>query len=142
MQIEVSNGELFDKISILTIKSENIEDKDKLKNIFHELEYLRKIVGSWANWHYRIPGLYVDLLNVNSALWKVEDDIRILDKKVFPLSTWECRNISTNYLPKPVVEYLELAQMVYVLNDRRSKIKKEINQLTNSNIVEEKSYQN
>ncbi len=123
IRIEVSPGELLDKISILEIKSERIADAEKLKNIRHELGLYGDIRES------RIPGgaamdaLIRDLKAVNEILWEVEDEIRDCEAR---------RDFGARFV--------ELARTVYRTNDRRAAIKREINVLCGSSIVEEKSY--
>ena len=123
IRIEVSPAELIDKISILEIKSERIGDPDKLKNIRRELGLYRDIRMS------RIPGgpaldaLILDLKTVNETLWEVEDEIRACEAR---------RDFGDRFV--------ELARSVYRTNDRRAAIKREINALCGSSIVEEKSY--
>jgi len=145
MEIEVSNGELLDKITILKIKSEKIADKQKLKNVKRELEYLYDKTRAW--WHYwyaELFELYEELFSVNRNLWDIEDRIRELDSEVFPLEQYGEHSsvpfVPYFFLPEKVCEYMEYARMIYNLNDRRSEIKKEINIITQSNIVEEKSH--
>lgn len=147
MKIEVSYGELFDKLSILEIKSEKIKDEEKLKNVNYELAMLDEVRGKWSDWHDSTCSLYQELLKTNKELWEVEDKIRALDDKVFPVEKyihpsrrsvdptvpWEKKSAA-------VLEYLFLAREVYTLNDWRAKVKKQINLLNKSAIVEEKSY--
>lgn len=117
--VPVSLGELYDKISILRIKEGRIEDNNKLLNIKKELELLLKIAEEHPIDHY----YYYDLFNINSSLWGVEDNLRELEKQeLFDDS------------------FINFARRVYVLNDKRSKIKKEINEKYSSDIIEEKSY--
>ena len=125
MKIEVSNGEIVDKMTILELKLDKIENKTQLDNIAKEWEDLNDCVMHL----FQIFGdktLYnkVDELSeINSQLWDVEDWIR------------ECE--SEQRFDK---EFVELARSVYKLNDQRSEIKRHINLLTKSNFVEEKSY--
>lgn len=126
MKIKVSNGELIDKLTILEIKMSKITDLDKLNNIRNEWELLSpkvdKVYSSVAV--EGLADLQQDLYNVNLTLWNIEDQIR------------ECeRNESFGE------DFIELARSVYYQNDERSQIKKEINILTCSSIVEEKSYE-
>lgn len=121
MEIEVSVGEIVDKLSILQIKTENITDNDKLKNITKEYLYLHEIVFSKLNISH--DDQYVRLLEVNRELWDIEDKIRDKERdKEFDS------------------EFIELARSVYFTNDKRAEIKKEINLNYNSTFVEEKSY--
>jgi len=120
MQIEVSNGELLDKLSILEIKFERIKDPVKLAHVQHEFEIIRQ---SAAKLLQQIPGQYQKLRQVNEALWKIEDRIREIEAE-----------------QRFDQEFIETARMVYRYNDQRASIKKEINQLTGSELIEEKSY--
>ena len=116
----VSLGELYDKISILEIKKDHIKDEEKLKNIDFELSELLSIAKN-----YPIESdLYIKLKRVNLSLWDIEDNIRIKEKNK-KFDEW----------------FINLARSVYFTNDERSDIKKEINQLYGSQIVEEKSYE-
>jgi hypothetical protein len=121
MKIEVSIGEIVDKLSILQIKLENIKDEDKLVNIKKEFNYLYDIV--FKNLKIQLDD-YKRLLNINSQLWNIEDDIRDEERA----KRFENR-------------FIELARAVYVTNDERSRIKKDINIKYGSEFVEEKSYQ-
>jgi hypothetical protein len=121
MKVEVSNGEIVDKIAILKIKSERITDVDKLKNIYTELnELLPLLVDIGINMDSE---LFIELYNVNSELWVVEDDLRELERN---------RDFGD--------EFIRLARSVYYTNDRRFGVKKRINLETSSKFVEEKSY--
>lgn len=137
MKIEVSHGELFDKLSILEIKSEKIKDEEKLKNVNYELAMLDEVRGEWSDWHDSTCSLYQELLKTNKELWEVEDKIRALDDKVFPVEKYTAEGGKSFF---SVLEYLSLARAVYTLNDWRAKVKKQINVLNKSAIVEEKSY--
>ena len=116
----ISVGELFDKITILEIKREFIEDI-KRKNVKKELDLLLKIVDQLE---IKIKkSLYDQLKDINKKLWLIEDEIRIQEKN--------------NLFDE---QFILLARSVYKNNDERSRIKREINTLFNSNIIEEKSY--
>jgi histidyl-tRNA synthetase len=115
MLVEISKGELIDKITILEIKDEKITDPEKLKNVRHELETIRKL-------EFPTP-VKEKLMEVNRKLWDVEDDLRLLEKR-----------------GKFDDEFIEKARSVYKLNDERSRLKKIINIEEGSNIVEEKSH--
>jgi len=120
MQIEVSVGEIVDKLTILEIKKENIQDPTKLDNIVREYVYLSKIV-------FEDLGVsmldYSPLKEVNKVLWDIEDEIREKERaKVFDES------------------FVDLARKVYITNDARAALKKEINIKYNSLFTEEKSY--
>ena len=125
MKIEVSNGEILDKITILVIKSKKITDPIKLKNINNELDELKSfldVVGYESN--STVNSLVKELESVNEKLWNVEDKLRDKERsKQFD------------------DEFIKLARDVYFTNDERSKIKKHLNEVTNSKLVEEKSYQ-
>ena len=123
MQIEVSIGEIVDKYTILTIKAARIQDPAKLENINKELNYLIDILQK-EDPLMTDYSLTKALLEVNKALWNVEDDIRDLER---------AKDFGK--------EFVTLARNVYKLNDKRADIKKEINMKHGSNFVEEKSYQ-
>jgi SMC interacting uncharacterized protein involved in chromosome segregation len=118
VEIPVSVGELIDKISILEIKSERITDTDKLINVRRELDCLLKVARD-----YRVPDLERPLKQVNEQLWDVENALRVLESK----------QDFGDY-------FIELGRSVYVLNDQRAAIKKQINVAVGSALVEEKSY--
>ena len=124
MKIEVSNGELLDKISILELKMLKITDKEKLDNILTEFNSLNPLcVVLFEQFGSELQKLYLQLAKVNSKLWDIEDWIRDCERE--------------NRFDK---EFIELARSVYITNDERSKLKKEINILTESILTEEKSY--
>lgn len=120
MEIEVSIGEIVDKLSILHIKKQNITDDSKLINVIKEYDYLHEIV---------FERLHIDdvdfqkLVDINYKLWIIEDDIRDKERES------EFDDI-----------FIKLARSVYFTNDERAKIKKDINIKYGSNFVEEKSY--
>lgn len=120
MLIEVSIGEIVDKLSILELKKINIKDEDKLKNIIKEYDYLYDIVFN----ELKIDqDDFLSLFNINQTLWEVEDRLRNKEKiKAFNS------------------EFVELARLVYITNDKRADLKKLINLKYNSTFVEEKSY--
>jgi len=120
MQIEVSIGEIVDKLSILQIKLENITDEGKLVNVKKEFNYLYDIV--FKDLKIQLDD-YQRLLNINKQLWDIEDDIRDEER-------------AKRFEDK----FIELARAVYVTNDERSRIKKDINVKYGSDFVEEKSY--
>ncbi len=123
MNIEVSHGEIVDKLTILQIKKENIKDPSKLDNIVKEYDYLFSIVENDLGILTSSPE-YLELLSINKDLWVIEDDIREKERqKQFD------------------DEFVKLARDVYYTNDVRAKIKKEINLKYSSGFVEEKSYQ-
>ncbi|MDJ0652826.1 MAG: DUF6165 family protein [Xanthomonadales bacterium] len=123
INVPVSFGELIDKITILEIKSERISDQQKLVNIRHELDLLEHTWNSSAASNADLSASRAELKSVNEALWEIEDRIRVKEsEKAFD------------------AEFIELARSVYVINDRRSVIKKDINLALGSELVEEKSY--
>jgi len=131
MKIEVSNGEIIDKLTILKIKLDQITDTEKLVNIQKEHDYLLNIVESiYAEFKddhavvKELKFLHEDLLNVNKTLWNIEDLIRECERQ---------ESFGT--------DFVELARSVYYTNDDRSDVKKKINVLTGSLFVEEKSYE-
>jgi DNA-dependent RNA polymerase auxiliary subunit epsilon len=122
IDIKIGIGEALDRVSILEIKLDSIADEVKLDNIKKEYKYLMGVLLPVEE----LEGtklLYDSLYEVNSSLWEVEDKLRELEKK-----------------NEFGVEFIELARSVYHLNDERAAIKKKINQLYNSEFVEEKSY--
>lgn len=121
IKIPVSIGELFDKITILQIKKEKIKSIEKLKNVNKELSLLLQISGEINK--KEIEEEYNQLKNINESLWNVEDLIREKERL-------GCFDIS----------FIELARSVYIHNDQRAAIKKKINIITNSALVEEKEY--
>lgn len=124
MKVEVSTGELVDKLSILEIKLLNIKDKEKIKNVYKELETLNPYFQDLLDvYGLKIKNLYIKLSNINKMLWDIEDAIR--DKE-------RAEEFDE--------EFVELARSVYITNDQRAAVKKEINLLTKSELVEEKSY--
>ncbi|ADE38976.1 DUF6165 family protein [Candidatus Puniceispirillum marinum] len=120
----MSVGEVLDKITILEIKLENINDTAKLANVETELSHLRPLVSDEMFLTDHMVDLIDQLKSINKALWDIEDDIRIQEYK----GDFGSR-------------FIELARAVYVTNDERAHIKKQINLATGSVIVEEKSYE-
>lgn len=121
MQIEVSNGEILDKFSILELKKRYIQDPEKRKNIQKEHEILGRYACSILPLEHP---LYQKLFEVNQKLWHIEEDLRLFEQK----KQFDER-------------FVELARAVYQTNDLRADLKKQINQLTRSTLTEEKSYQ-
>ena len=120
---EVSAGELLDKISILEIKLEKISDKSSLEQLKKEYKILKKNQNSTIKLEGKIKDLFKSLKNINLKLWNVEDKLRICEKN---------KDFGK--------EFIELAREVYFNNDKRSKIKSDINKALDSNIVEIKQY--
>ena len=124
MKIEVSNGELLDKISILELKMLKIEDEDKLVNVKKEFETLNPLcVKLFEKFGGQLQNHYLELARINGLLWYIEDWIRDCERE-----------------KRFDEEFIQLARSVYVTNDQRSEVKKLINVMTNSGLVEEKSY--
>ena len=121
MKIEVSIGEIVDKLSILEIKKNNIKDELKLVNVINEYNYLRNIVFNELKIE---ESDFLNLVIINESLWDIENKIR--DK--------ENEKLFDN-------DFIELARSVYITNDKRSEIKKNINLKYGSLFIEEKSYQ-
>lgn len=121
MKIEVSNGEIIDKLTIIQIKLERIRDPEKLKNLQKEYEILRE--ASAAILSQEDP-LYIELYKVNCDLWNIEDKIRDLEKG---------KDFGS--------DFIQTARSVYFNNDKRSEIKRAINLKTSSDLIEEKSYE-
>ena len=126
MKIEISNGEILDKLSILEIKMDNITDKLKLNNVKKEYSVLKEALGdpSWASHVFREYGFYNQLKEINELLWVIEDNIRVKEKD---------QEFDS--------EFISLARSIYEINDKRAEIKKEINIYTKSSLIEEKSYE-
>jgi hypothetical protein len=122
--IPVSIGELYDKISILEIKSERIQVKDKLTNIEMELHLLNEVASSLPNLDIFLSELNGQLKAVNEALWDCEESIR----------DYERRGVYGQ-------EFVGTARAIHRNNDRRAEIKRQINLRSGSSLVEEKSYQ-
>jgi len=121
--VEVSIGELIDKITILEIKASRIRDEAKLKNVSNELEILTSAL-SVITPSQILDELKGKLRHVNEKLWDVEDALRLKERtKTFD------------------DEFTQLARAVYITNDERARIKKQINEISGSRLVEEKSYQ-
>ena len=119
----VSLGELIDKISILHIKNINIKDEEKLKLIREELELLNQTLNKHIK-NNDIQNYLESLIEINSKLWVIEDDIRDCERK-----------------KKFDQTFIDLARSVYFTNDKRSEVKLEINKKFGSKIIEVKSYE-
>lgn len=119
-RIEVSVGEIVDKLSILQIKTKMIMDKEKLSNITKEYDYLYDVVFNQMKIE---QSDFFNLVSVNQRLWKIEDEIR-----------------NKEYNKDFDQQFIELARSVYITNDERSEYKKRINIKYGSNFIEEKSY--
>ena len=121
--VEVSVGELLDKLSILEIKKEKIKDIDKLKFINEEYKILKSEFDKNVKSDARIEKLFVVLKEINSRLWVIEDDKRLCEK-------------DSDFGEK----FIKLSRDVHLLNDNRAKLKLEINNYTGSKIKEIKEY--
>ena len=122
---EISPGELLDKISILEIKLKKVKDKNNLVEVNKEYKILKKIQTSSTEITGKIKDLFQSVKNVNLKSWDIEDKLRICEKN---------KDFGKNFT--------ELARGVYLNNDKRSKIKLEINRILGSNIREIKQYVN
>lgn len=125
IKINASVGELLDKISILKIKKQKINDEKKLLNITKELDLLSSIAEKFIEKDEKSYKKFMDeLFEINLQLWETEDSIRILENK---------KNFNE--------EFIQLARNVYYSNDKRFEIKSKINNFYGSEIVEEKDYE-
>ena len=120
---EISAGELLDKISILEIKIDKIKDKDNQIEINKEYKILKETKDLNIKTTTKIESLFSELKKINLNLWYIEDKIRICEKN---------KDFGKNFI--------DLARNVYLNNDKRAKIKSEINKLLDSNIKEIKQY--
>ena len=121
--VEVSVGELFDKISILEIKKDKIKDKEKLKYIVDEYNLLKEQMLNNVKLNEKLKGLFDTLKDINSKLWVIEDDKRLCEK-------------NSDFGEK----FIKLSRDIHFLNDKRASIKLEINNHTGSKIKEIKEY--
>ena len=119
----ISLGELVDKISILIIKQKNITDETKLDHVKKELDFLQNTLMSYVQ-KEEINNYLENLININSKLWNIEDDIRECERKKLFDQT-----------------FIDLARSVYFTNDERAKVKNDINKTFGSELVEVKSYE-
>ena len=119
INVPVSIGELFDKISILDIKTKKIKNKDDLKLIKYELSKLKKIAKSKGLTSTKIKRKYLLLKSINEKLWNIENSKRRCER-----------------LKKFDKNFIDLARKVYIFNDKRAQIKKDINYLSGSSIGE------
>ena len=122
LQIEISVGELLDKLSILTIKKEKIVETEKLEYISKEFDLLNKKSQQFLE-SKAVRVLYDNLKSINIKLWMIEDDIRVLEKH-----------------GDFGAEFINLARKVYKTNDKRFLLKQEINNICGSAIREQKGY--
>lgn len=122
--VPISPGELLDKITILRIKSRRMTDEPKLRNVRAELEQLERTWRASGCARPEVVSDEVALTRVNTELWDIEDQIR-------------AKELANSF----DAGFISLARAVYVTNDERAAIKKRVNVLLGSRIVEEKSYQ-
>lgn len=123
IMVPTSPGELIDKLTILRLKSEHMTDRDKLANVHHEQAVLTQIARAALPDNDDLQALWDALYEINADLWAVEDDIRACEAR---------GDFGAGFVA--------LARAVYVTNDERAAIKRRINLLLGSAIVEEKSY--
>ena len=121
MKIEVSNGEIIDKLTIIQIKLERIKDVAKLNNLKKEYSELKTVASTIIG---TSDPLYLSLYEVNCELWDIEDRIRDFERN---------KNFGD--------DFITTARAVYIKNDKRSELKREINIRTSSGLIEEKSYE-
>jgi hypothetical protein len=121
MKIEVSNGEIIDRVTIIQIKMERIKDKAKLENLRNEYDELIRVTSSIMS---KSDPLFDALYKVNCDLWDIEDHIRDLERK---------KDFGN--------DFITTARSVYLMNDKRAELKREINIRTSSGLIEEKSYE-
>ena len=124
INVPISWGELVDKITILEIKMDRIHDEKKLENIDKELRALRLVFEQGCTEEEKIRQVKAELREVNEKLWVIEDDIRKCEKE---------KDFSQRFIG--------LARSVYMSNDQRAALKREINSILKSELVEEKSYE-
>ncbi len=124
VNVEISIGEFFDKITILEIKNERISDAEKLVNINKELDALNELLAGLPFSRDDVAREVAELKSINEELWVIEDDIRDKESQ----KTYD-------------QGFIDLARSVYYTNDRRSEVKQNINIKLGSDFVEEKSYE-
>jgi len=123
--VKTSPGEFLDKLTILEIKAERIRDPRKLENVERELAHLRLVWTESSLSKLDVSGLVSELKSINESLWEIEDKIRLKEgAKQFD------------------DEFIQLARSVYLTNDRRAAVKRELNITLGSELLEEKSYAN
>ena len=123
VMVEISYGELFDKISILEIKLANVTDDTRRANVMRELTMLTAVRDSVLKTGPDLADINRQLREVNQRLWKIEDDLRALEQE----KTFDRH-------------FIELARSVYKTNDARAALKRQINELLGSALIEEKIY--
>ena len=123
IEVPISVGELVDKVTILEIKSEKIPDAGKRANIRREFDALQRVLKPLLTATPALADLKTELRSINETLWRIEDDIRDCERR---------RDFGERFI--------QLARSVYQTNDRRATTKRRIDELTGSDLVEEKSY--
>ena len=124
IEIPISCGELVDKLTILQIKKIKIKEKNKLEQVNKEFEYLMKTYSDILKKFPNLNEMYDRLYQINLKLWEIEDKVRLFEKN-----------------DKFDQSFIDLARNVYQTNDLRFTIKNEINEYLNSDIKEQKSYE-
>lgn len=146
LTIQVSPGELLDRFTILKIKRETIEDPKKLKNIEYEYNLFERTARNIIDYYPEVFDLQEELYEVNLSLWNIEDTLRDLEKADVPTTAHLILNpglmnvVFTETDRDNIQNFIKSARQVYILNDKRYSIKNQINILTGSILVEEKSY--
>lgn len=123
LKIDVSPGEVIDKLVILSIKAAHIDAADKLAHVRREMAALEDVVGPVIRSHDALPPLIVELREINQALWDIEDALRVHEHEA-------------DFGP----DFVARARLVYQTNDRRAAVKAKINDLLGSDIAEQKAY--
>jgi hypothetical protein len=132
LQIDIPPGELVDRLTIIQIKANKIKDPSKISHIMEDLRQLTEVLDKLAKWcegnkqtskWHALTPLTVNLRHLNSEIWDIEDKIRALEK---------AKDFGE--------EFIQTARSVYFTNDKRAEVKRQINDLFNSDIREEKSY--
>lgn len=123
IMIEISPGELIDRMTILEIKVDNFRDVRKLESVRQELELLERVRQQSLTPGAQLDELTAQLKAVNAELWRIEDAIRLQEQR---------RDFGA--------AFIELARLIYRTNDRRSQLKQRINELYGASLAEEKSY--
>ena len=121
MKLEVSNGEIADKLTIIEIKLQKIKEPGKLANLRNEYEVVNQAMNQILD---KSHPLYLQLYEINNRLWVIEDHIRDLER---------AKDFGD--------DFIQTARAVYVINDERSEVKRKINEFTGSKLFEEKSYE-
>ena len=124
IKVVLSVGELIDKITILQLKMKFFKNKKQLKNVSNELETLKPLLRENNLETPKINELFAELYEINLKLWKIEDKIREKERQ-------------SDFKD----EFISLARSVYFTNDKRAEIKKKINLISGSELIEEKSYE-